>query len=128
VVFVSTVKKRLFNFIAKECGCMGRGNQLIRQWQLLKILQNNRLGISIDELVERTYCTRRTVERDLAVLKEVNFPITAEVADYGKKLWKLEPNFLNSPDFIIGITEMVSLHLAKQLFSPLINNILEHIV
>jgi predicted DNA-binding transcriptional regulator YafY len=98
---------------------MGRGNQLIRQWQLLKTLQNHRYGISIDELMERAHCTRRTVERDLAVLKEVNFPISAEVKDFGKKLWKLEPNFLNSQDLIIGITEIVSLHLAQQLLSPL---------
>ena len=49
---------------------MSRGNQLLRQWQLLRILQQFRVGISIDELAERVGYKRRTVERDLAMLKE----------------------------------------------------------
>jgi hypothetical protein len=56
---------------------------------------------------------RRTIERDSCVLKEVNFPISSELRDIGKKFWKLESNFLSSDKVIIGVTEIISLHLAR---------------
>lgn len=98
---------------------MARGDQLIRQWELLKVLQANRFGIGIDELVEKMGCTRRTVERDLAVLKKVQFPLECEERDFGKKYWKLQANFIRSDSLLVGLTEMVSFHLAGQLLAPL---------
>jgi predicted DNA-binding transcriptional regulator YafY len=98
---------------------MARGDQLVRQWELLKVLQANRFGISIDELVEKMDCTRRTVERDLSVLKKVKFPVECQERDFGKKFWKLDSNFTKSDSLLVGVTEMVSFHLAGQLLAPL---------
>jgi predicted DNA-binding transcriptional regulator YafY len=98
---------------------MARGDQLVRQWELLKVLQANRFGIGIDELVETMGCTRRTVERDLAVLKKVKFPLECEERDFGKKFWKLDASFIKSDSLLVGVTEMVSFHLAGQLLAPL---------
>ncbi|MHC4255730.1 MAG: hypothetical protein ACYSUL_08980 [Planctomycetota bacterium] len=43
---------------------MARGSQLLRQWQLLRVLESFKFGISVEELVNRVECSRRTVERD----------------------------------------------------------------
>ena len=98
---------------------MAISSQLSRQWQLMRILENFRFGISVDELAQKVECSRRTVERDLDVLRQLGFPISAETKDFGKKFWLLERHFLESDKFLISPTEMVSLHLAKQCLAPL---------
>lgn len=98
---------------------MAKNSQLNRQWQLLKILETFRFGITIEELTQKAECSRRTIERDLAELVDTGFPISNSVGDFGKKLWKLEKNFLESDKFVVNPTEMVSIHLAKQCLSSL---------
>jgi predicted DNA-binding transcriptional regulator YafY len=98
---------------------MADGAQLARQWQLLRILEQFRFGISVDDIADRVECSRRTVERDLATLYEIGFPISCETRDIGKKFWHVEQNFLESDKLIVGPTEMISMHLAKQCMAPL---------
>lgn len=97
---------------------MARGEPLFRQWQLLKTLQAHRFGICADELAKRLECTKRTVQRDLSVLQQV-FPIQFEQSDFGKKLWKLAPHFIESEKLQLTMTEMMSLYLSQQLLAPL---------
>lgn len=98
---------------------MARGEPLIRQWNLLKALQAHRFGISAEELAERLECDKRTVQRDMKVLREVGFPVEHEVRDFGKRFWKLSGRFIESDELMLSITEMLSLFLCQQLLSPL---------
>ena len=98
---------------------MARGEPLIRQWNLLKTLQNFRYGFCADELAERMACSKRQVQRDLSVLQLVGFPIQFEQRDFGKKFWKLSSNFVEQSDLILSVTEMLSLFLSRQLLAPL---------
>ena len=98
---------------------MAKENQLSRQWQLLRILESFRYGVSIEDLAEKVECSRRTVERDLENLRQLGFPIASETRDFGKKFWRLERHFLESDKLLIGPTEMISMHLAKQCLAPL---------
>ena len=98
---------------------MARGSQLQRQWQLLRVLESNRFGVNIEELAERTECSRRTIERDLGILQKMGFPIHAETRDYGKKFWRLQKHFLESDQLVLGPTELVSMYMARELMKPL---------
>ena len=98
---------------------MARGEPLVRQWNLLKALQAHRFGISTDELAGRLECSKRQVQRDLKVLREVGFPITHEKREFGKRFWRLSGRFIESDRLMLSITEMLSLFLAQQLLSPL---------
>ena len=98
---------------------MGRGEPLIRQWNLLKALQSHRFGICADDLSERLECSKRQVQRDLKVLEQVGFPVEHEDRDYGKRFWKLSPRFIESKELILSVTEMLSLYLSQQLLNPL---------
>lgn len=98
---------------------MAQGKQLARQWQLLKILENHRFGISLEDLTKRTEVARRTVERDLSSLVEMGFPIEFETRDNGKKFWKLKKQFLEKDNLIFSPTEIVSFYLANKLINPL---------
>jgi len=97
---------------------------LVRQWRILNILQSNRFGVSLKELTTRLGHAKRTIQRDLSVLREAGFPITSERRIFGEgptgeKFWKLESKFLDSDKFVLSITELLSLLLSKRLFAPL---------
>jgi hypothetical protein len=42
---------------------MARGDGLFRQWELIKVLQAHRFGVSTKELCARLECNKRTVQR-----------------------------------------------------------------
>ncbi len=98
---------------------MSRGEPLIRQWGLLKALQNHRFGIGVDELAERVDCSKRQVQRDLSVLQQVGFPVSFEQRDFGKRFWKLGPQFIEREGLVLSVTEMLSLFLSRQVLAPL---------
>jgi len=97
---------------------MARGDALFRQWELIKVLQTHRFGVSTEELCARLECNKRTVQRDLGVLHDI-FPISHEQRDRGKRYWKLAPNTIESEQLQLTMTEMLSLFLSQQLLLPL---------
>jgi len=58
-----------------------RGEQLARQWRILRALESNRHGITVADLAEEEGCHARTVWRDLAGIQEAGFPLYSEKAD-----------------------------------------------
>jgi proteasome accessory factor B len=98
---------------------MVRGKPLVRQWNLLKAIQNHHFGISTDDLTERGECSKRQILRDLNILQDIGFPINYETRDGGRKFWKLTPNFIEKEGLILSMTEMLSLFLSQQIFLPL---------
>jgi len=105
---------------------MSRGKQLARQWQVLKLLENHRFGISLDDLSAKLEISRRTLERDLKSLMELGFPIQSEIREFGKKAWKLTKQFVESDKIILTPTEIISLYLANQMTNPLAGTYLEN--
>jgi len=97
---------------------MARGDGLFRQWELIKVLQAHRFGVSTDEIAARLECNKRTVQRDLGVLQDI-FPISYEQRDRGKRFWKLARNTVESEQLQLTMTEMLSLFLSQQLLLPL---------
>ncbi len=97
---------------------MARGDNLFRQWELIKVLQGHRFGVSIDELASRLECNRRTVQRDLDMLQDI-FPISYEQRDRGKRFWKMAHDTVESEQLQLTMTEMLSLFLSQQLLLPL---------
>lgn len=97
---------------------MARGDNLFRQWELLKVLQNNRFGQTVDDLASRLECSRRTVQRDIEVLQDL-FPISHETRDHGTKFWEMATATIQSEKLELTTTEMLSLFLSQQLLLPL---------
>lgn len=97
---------------------MARGDGLFRQWELVKVLQAHRFGVSTEELCARLECNKRTVQRDLNVLQNI-FPISHEQRDRGKRFWKLAHNTVESEQLQLTMTEMLSLFMSQQLLLPL---------
>lgn len=99
---------------------MPRGDALKRQWSLVQALQTQRYGLTLDELANRLECNRRTIQRDINVLRDVGLPINYEVVDpQGQRRYTLPHGYLDRSELLLTITEALSLYLAKAFLSPL---------
>jgi proteasome accessory factor B len=97
---------------------MARGESLFRQWNLIKALQSHHYGLTLDELSDVLTCNKRTIQRDLQVLKDI-FPIECQTRDDKRKSWKLRQKSQESNPLQLTMTEMLSLFLSQQLLLPL---------
>lgn len=98
---------------------MARGEQLQRQWMLLKTLQTRGEGIPLRQLAEDLSVSERTMQRDLEMLQELGFPVRHEDDDYGKRFWRMPHDFFRTGPLTLSLTEAISLHLADRMFAPL---------
>ena len=98
---------------------MSRGDQLARQWNLLRMLQTRGEGMPLLDLATELEVTDRTVQRDLELLRDLGFPISFETDEFGKRFWRMPHDFFKTGPLLLTLTEAISLHLAKDLFQPL---------
>ena len=96
---------------------MPRGNQLIRQWRLLRAIESSRYGRTASELHDEVaeLGSARTVYRDLEALQGAGFPLYQD--DDGR--WRLLSPSEGGPTVPIQPTEMVALLLSEQAMAPL---------
>lgn len=87
---------------------MERGRQIRRQWSLLDALRGSRYGLTVDQLVEAVgdEPNRRTIYRDLEVLREADFELRSE-----EGRWRL----IDSPRGREDPTPVVALQFAESL-------------
>lgn len=94
-----------------------RGEQFIRQWNVLKRLESLHFGITAEELAKEIGYSKRTIYRDLKVLQEVGFPLEREKAvDHIK--WRLAKGF-KTPHIPFTLTELMALYFSRGLLTPL---------
>jgi len=98
---------------------MARGELILRQWNLLKMLQTRGEGLALREIAETLEVSERTVQRDFEILQELGFPIEFQEDEYGKRFWRMPHDFFRTGPLVLGLTEAVSLHLAERLLDPL---------
>ncbi|MCE5278851.1 MAG: WYL domain-containing transcriptional regulator [Planctomycetaceae bacterium] len=103
---------------------MARGEQLIRQWKLLRLLQSRHFGVCLEDLIAELGSCKRTIQRDLKLLQGAGFPISfeqhlGEVGDRERRFWKLEHRFLESQNLVLSMVEVLSLLLSQQLLASL---------
>ena len=65
-----------------------RNAEVIRQWKILRTLDVQRLGKTVDALALQLNVGKRTIWRDMVALQEAGFPLTSE-PDGRRTRWKL---------------------------------------
>ncbi len=90
---------------------------LVRQWQLVQLLNASRFGLRTDKLQEATASSRATVYRDLALLQEAGVPIERQTVNGEARYRMLRPAELPG----IGLTalQISALVLARAELEPL---------
>ena len=97
---------------------MPRGDQLIRQWGILSLIEVHHFGITIENLASEVGCTTRTIRRDIEALEIAGFPLYTEDVD-GEVRWKLMNEFKNAHHTPFTITELISLYFSRDLLKVL---------
>ena len=92
---------------------MPRNAEVIRQWNLLRALDAQRHGATVNELSRDLKVTTRTIWRDLAALQEAGFPLVDE-RDGRQARWKLTGSpFRGLADLGVSTLELCSLYLSR---------------
>jgi predicted DNA-binding transcriptional regulator YafY len=92
---------------------MARNSELIRQWEILREIDNARTGIAIARLAEKRQVHPRTIRRDLDALVRAGFPIYDEKTN-GTSMWRLNGRpFKGLEQVGLSVTEVAALFLAR---------------
>ena len=99
---------------------MPRNAEVIRQWNILLLLDRKRLGVSVDELAGESRATKRTIWRDMAALQEAGFPLTSEKRGDSRTYWMLLTLPLKAvQDPGLSTTEVCSLYMSRALLGAM---------
>lgn len=98
---------------------MSRGDQVLRQWKLLRMLQTRGYGVPLAELALESGVSERTIQRDFEILQQLGFPLQHDQDEMGKRFWRIPHDFFRTGALVLSVTEAISLHLAESLLAPL---------
>jgi len=89
-----------------------------RRFNLIQLLWARRRGATVREIAGELQASERTVRRDLNFLRQINYPISEEVGDRGRKTWRHIGNGSPLP-LTFTYDEAAALVLARQSLQPL---------
>jgi predicted DNA-binding transcriptional regulator YafY len=90
-----------------------RNAEVIRQWKILRTLDAQRLGKTVDALALQLNVGKRTVWRDMAALQEAGFPLTSEL-DGRRTRWKLAASpFRGLAELGLSMMDLCALYMAR---------------
>lgn len=95
-----------------------RGDQLSRQWRVLRQIEVSRNGMTAAEIAELGEVSLRTAYRDLDDLQLAGFPLYSEQGESGNR-WMLVEQYRSKIPAPFTMTELLSLHLSQDLFKVL---------
>ena len=97
---------------------MARGDQLGRQWKIIRRLIASKQGKSVRELASELDCHPRTVYRDLEALQVAGFPVYNERVD-NKSLWSLLDSAKHLIPVPFNVTELMALYFSRDMLKTL---------
>ena len=101
---------------------MARGDQLGRQWKIIRSLIASKRGKSIQDLASELSCHSRTVYRDLEALQVAGFPVYAEWKNQ-KNYWSLMESAKHQIPIPFNITELMALYFSSDMLKMLKNTL-----
>ncbi|MDQ7783246.1 MAG: transcriptional regulator [Desulfomonilaceae bacterium] len=91
-----------------------RGNQITRQWAIIRLLEGCTRGLSVAEIASHLEAGVRTVYRDIDHLQAAGFPLYSDTGD-GAQRWKLMDGSKSSLPLPLTMTELMSLHMSRDI-------------
>jgi predicted DNA-binding transcriptional regulator YafY len=93
---------------------MARGEQLSRQWKIIRTLIASTHGKTAAQLAEDLDCTTRTIYRDLEALQAGGFPITTETREY-HSYWRILSTSRQTVPPAFSMPELMALYFGKDM-------------
>ena len=101
---------------------MARGDQLGRQWKIIRSLIASKRGKSVQDLAVELSCHSRTVYRDLEALQVAGFPVYTERKNQ-KNYWALVDSAKHQIPIPFNITELMALYFSSDMLKMLKNTL-----
>jgi predicted DNA-binding transcriptional regulator YafY len=97
-----------------------RNAEVIRQWTILREIENARGGVTIDELAGLGDVTTRTIRRDLEALQAAGFPLYDDrSADDGRTRWRVNGQAFKGLSAGLTMSELCALYFSRSLVESL---------
>ena len=97
---------------------MARGDQLGRQWKIIRTLIASKQGKSVQDLAFELGCHARTVYRDLEALQLAGFPVYTE-RKHNKSYWSLLESAKQHIPIPFSIMELMALYFSRDMLKIL---------
>jgi proteasome accessory factor B len=97
----------------------GRGRQLDRILRLIRKFTYARAGSTLAELMEETGVSRRTVYRDLGMLRRAGFHFEGGGGDEARRRWRFTEGQRKNLEMTFTDAELMSLYFCMNLLGPL---------
>jgi len=91
-----------------------RGDQLTRQWRILRAIEASKQGVTVAELAAEEGCQSRTVRRDLAAIHAAGFPLYSEKDGFQSRYCFVEGYKFHLP-VPFTVTELMSLYFYRDI-------------
>ena len=101
---------------------MARGDQLSRQWKIIRRLIASTRGKSVQDLASELSCHARTVYRDLEALQVAGFPVYTERKNQ-KNYWSLMASAKHQIPIPFNIAELMALYFSSDMLKMLKNTV-----
>ena len=95
-----------------------RGDQLSRQWRILRRLEAARVGCTVAEIMALAGVSQRTAYRDLEDLQRAGFPIYSEPVGEEKR-WRLVDGYRFAVGQPLQPTELMALRMSEAMLGGL---------
>ena len=96
-----------------------RGQEVIRQWKLLNLLQSRKYGLTVEQLAQQLGVTTRTIRRDIEQLQEAGFPLEQAVTET-RRAWTLNREvFTGLAASGLTLSELCALYFSRALMEYL---------
>jgi predicted DNA-binding transcriptional regulator YafY len=91
-----------------------RGDQLARQWRIIRAIETSPSGLTVSEISKREETGIRTIYRDLEALQVAGFPLYNEKVENANR-WAFVDTFKFKIPAPFTLTELMSLYVYKDL-------------
>jgi predicted DNA-binding transcriptional regulator YafY len=91
-----------------------RGDQLARQWRVIRAIEASPSGLTVAEIAKREETGIRTIYRDLEALQAAGFPLYTEKVDKANR-WAFVDTYKFKIPAPFTLTELMSLYFYKDL-------------
>jgi predicted DNA-binding transcriptional regulator YafY len=99
---------------------VARNAEIIRQWTVLREIEQARTGLTVDDLASTCGVTTRTIRRDLQALEEAGFPIFDDRSrDDGRTRWRLSGQPFKEVAAGLTLSELSALYFSRTLVESL---------
>lgn len=91
---------------------------VVRQWTLLRVLSQQKNGMSIAEMAKHMAVNERTIRRDINLFVQAGVPLRETVGRRGKKTWRVDDrSMMTTPMY--SLDEVLAVFVAERLLDPL---------